>query len=66
MKLKLVDLEDNGLRYFIPVKVNDDFNLLGIWTNPDREGNKVIHYPKEITKYYEQHKDSGFFNEHII
>ena len=30
------------------------------------ERNKVIPYPKEITKYYEQHKDSGFFNEDMI
>ena len=66
IKLELVDLDDKGLRYFIPVKVNDDFNLLGVWTNPDMEGSKVIHYPKEITKYYEEHKDSGFFNEDMI
>lgn len=66
VKLELVDLDDKGLRYFIPVCVNDDFNLLGVWTNPDMEGNKVIHYPKEITKYYEEHKDSGFFNEDMI
>ena len=66
IKLELVNLDDKGLRYFIPVRVNDDFNLLGIWTNPDMEGSKVIHYPKEITKYYEAHKDSGFFNEDMI
>ena len=66
VELELIDLDDKGLRYFIPVRVNDDFNLLGIWTNPDMEGNKVIHYPKEITKYYEEHKNSGFFNEDMI
>lgn len=66
IKLDLVDLDNKGLRYFIPVNVNGDFNLLGIWTNPDMDGNKVIHYPKEITKYYEVHKDSGFFNDDMI
>ncbi|WP_405306124.1 endonuclease/exonuclease/phosphatase family protein [Methanobrevibacter sp.] len=66
VNMELVDLDDEGLRYFIPVKVNDDFNLLGIWTNPDMEGTKVVHYPKEVTKYYEEHKDSGFFNEDMI
>lgn len=66
IKLELVELDDKGLRYFIPVRVNDDFNLLGVWTNPDMEGSKVIHYPKEITKYYEEHKDSGFFNEENV
>ncbi len=66
VKIDLVDLDDKGLRYFIPVRVNDDFNLLGVWTNPDMEGRKEIYYPKEITKYYEEHKDSGFFNEDMI
>ncbi len=66
IKLDLIDLDGNGLRYFIPVRVNDTFNLLGIWTNPKIDGSKVIHYPKEITKYYEFHKDSGFFNEDMI
>ena len=66
IKMDLVDLDDKGLRYFIPVRVNDDFNLLGVWTNPDMEGRKEIYYPKEITKYYEEHKDSGFFNEDMI
>ncbi|SEL00394.1 Exonuclease III [Methanobrevibacter gottschalkii] len=66
VKLELVDLDDKGLRYFIPFTVNDDFNLLGVWTNPDMDGTKTIYYPKEITKYYEEHKDSGFFNEDMI
>lgn len=55
-----MDLDAKGLRYFIPVNVNDDFNLLGVWTNPDMDGTKTSYYPKEITKYYEEHNDSGF------
>ena len=66
VKLDLVDLDNAGLRYFIPVRVNDDFNLLGIWTNPDMKGNKVVYYPKEVTRYYELHKDSGFFNQDMV
>lgn len=66
VKLELMDLDDKGFRYFIPVNVNDDFNLLGVWTNPNMEGTKTIYYPKEITNYYEEHKDSGFFNEDMI
>ena len=65
IKLDLVDLDDGGLRYFIPVRVNDSFNLLGIWTNPNVKY-KVNEYPNEITRYYELHKDSGFFNEDLI
>ena len=65
VKIELVDLDDNGLRYFIPVRVNDSFNLLGVWTNPNLK-NKISEYPNEITRYYEQHKDSGFFNEKMI
>lgn len=66
VKLELMDLDAKGLRYFIPVNVNDDFNLLCVWTNPDMDGTKTSYYPKEITKYYEEHKDSGFFNEDMI
>lgn len=66
VKLELMDLDAKGLRYFIPVNVKDDFNLLGVWTNPDRDGTKTIYYPKEITKYYEEHNGSGFFNEDMI
>ena len=54
VEIELWDLDDQGLRYFIPVTVNGEFNLLGVWTNPDIEGNKSIYYPKEITKYYEE------------
>ena len=63
--MELVDLDDNGLRYFIPVRINDDFNILCVWTNPNVK-NQVIEYPNEITRYYEQHKDSGFFNDEMI
>ena len=64
--IEVCNLDDKGLRYFIPVTVKDKFNLLCVWTNPNMKGNKVAHYPKEITKYYETHKDSGFFNEDMI
>ena len=64
--IEICDLDNKGLRYFIPVTVKDEFNLLCVWTNPDMKGRKVAHYPKEITKYYEAHKDSGFFNEDLI
>ncbi|MBO6122213.1 MAG: endonuclease/exonuclease/phosphatase family protein [Methanobrevibacter sp.] len=65
VKIELAGLEDNGLRYFIPLKVNDTFNLLGIWTNPNVKY-PVAEYPNEITRYYELHKESGFFNEDLI
>lgn len=64
--IEVCDLDNKGLKYFIPVTVKDEFNLLCVWTNPDMKGSKVAHYPKEITKYYEAHKDSGFFNEDMI
>ena len=44
-----MDLDAKGLRYFIPVNVNDDFNLLCVWTNHDMDGTKTSYYPKEIT-----------------
>ena len=65
VEMKVWDLDDKGLRYFIPVTVNDDFNLLAVWTNIDK-GESNAKYPKLITNYYEEHKDSGFFNEDMI
>lgn len=65
VKLELMDLDDGGLRYFIPVRVNDSFNLLAIWTNPNTKY-PVAQYPKEITQYYELNKDSGFFNRDMV
>ena len=65
IKLDLVDLDDAGLRYFIPVKVNDNFNILGVWTNPDVKY-KVNEYPNEITRYCEMHKENDFFSEDVI
>lgn len=66
VKLELQDLDDDGLRYFIPVRVNDSFNLLGIWTNPNTKNTDTQKYPNEILKYHELHGDSGFFDEDII
>lgn len=43
-----MDLDDKGFRYFIPVNVNDDFNLLGVWTNPNMEGTKTIYILKKL------------------
>ena len=69
VELELVNLDNKGLKYFLPVRVNygmgDDFNLLGVWTKIDK-GESNAEYPKLITKYYEEHKDSGFFNEDIV
>ena len=65
VELELVNLDNKGLKYFLPVQVNDDFNLLGVWTKIDK-GESNAEYPKLITKYYEEHKDSGFFNEDMI
>ena len=65
VKLDLFDLEDNGLRYFIPVRVNDTFNLLGVWTNPNVKY-KVNEYLNEITRYFELHRNNEFFNSDLI
>ena len=65
IKMDLVHLDDGGLRYFIPVRVNDAFNLLGVWTNPNVK-NKVSEYPNEITRYCELHRDNPFFNKDMI
>lgn len=66
VKLELLDLDDDGLRYFIPVKVNDSFNLLAVWTNPNVKSTNTSKYPDEILKYYELHNDSELFDRDLI
>ena len=49
IKLKKLDWNLNGLRYFIPVKVNDEFTLVGSWAcNP---------YIEEFFKFIDEAKD---------
>ena len=66
MKLELLNLDDRGLRYFIPVNVNDEFNLLAVWTNPNKKSADASKYPVELLEYYELHKNSELFDRDII
>ena len=66
VKLEPLDLDDDGLRYFIPVNVNGEFNLLAVWTNPDKKSADASKYPAELLEYYELHKDSELFDRDIV
>jgi len=46
IKLEPIDDNNQGFRYFIPLRVNDTFNLLGIWAMPD--------YVEMIHDYYNE------------
>ena len=56
--IKLEPIPDNNqdLRYFIPLRVNDTFNLLGVWAMPD--------YVEMIHDYYNANRE--LFNENLV
>lgn len=56
--IKLEHISDNkqDFKYFIPLRVNDTFNLLGIWAMPE--------YVEMIHDYYNANRE--LFNENLV
>lgn len=53
-KLELLNWECNSLQLFLPVRVNDTFNLIGVWT---KEANSpTFKYIGQVWKYLELHR----------
>lgn len=55
---------DFDCRYFIPVRVNNLFTLLGVWSCPDYKNVQLRHHPEEILKYYD--KNRNLFDENLV
>jgi exonuclease III len=55
IKLEKLDWRPRGLKYFIPCRVNDEFNLLGTWCYG---GNRIknFKYIGQLWKYLQLHK----------
>lgn len=56
LKLEEIYNEENELKHFIAVNVNDSFNLLGVWAMPK--------YVEMIHDYFDAHED--LFNENLV
>ena len=53
--IRRLDWDDDGLQSFLPVRVNDAFNLIAVWT---KEANSpTFRYIGQLWKYLQKHKD---------
>jgi exonuclease III len=70
--ISLLDWPNNGLEQFLPVRINDDFNLLAVWTK--RAGGAKLRYIGQFWEYFQTHKSEltknslicGDFNSNAI
>jgi exonuclease III len=55
VEITLLPWEDGGLQLFLPVRVNDRFNLVAVWTK--QANSPTFGYIGQLWKYLELHKD---------
>jgi exonuclease III len=55
VEIQRLDWQDNGLQLFLPVRVNDRFNLVAVWTK--QANSPTFRYIGQLWKYLELHKD---------
>ncbi len=71
IKIASLDWASDRLKYFIPCRVNDDFNLLGAWCHG--ANSPTFGYIGQLWKYLQLHKTklgksiiAGDFNSNVI
>lgn len=55
VEIQRLDWEDNGLQLFLPVRVNNQFNMVGVWTK--QANSPTFRYIGQLWKYLELHKE---------
>ena len=55
VEIQRLNWEDNGLQMFLPSRVNNQFNLVGVWTK--RANSSTFRYIGQLWKYVNLHKD---------
>lgn len=53
--IKRLDWEDDGLQLFLPIRINDKFNLVGVWTK--YANSPTFRYIGQLWKYLQLHKE---------
>jgi exonuclease III len=64
IEIRRLDWLDNGLQLFLPVRVNNSFNLVGIWTK--HANSPTFRYVGQLWKYLQLHKDKMASNRTVI
>lgn len=71
IKIASLDWESEGLKYFIPCRVNDDFNLIATWCHG--ANSPTFGYIGQLWKYLQLHKTqlgksiiAGDFNSNVF
>jgi exonuclease III len=55
VKIQRLEWQDNGLQLFLPVRVNNQFNLVAVWTK--QANSPTFRYIGQLWKYLELHKE---------
>lgn len=55
IEIQRLDWQDDGLNLFLPVRVNNQFNLVAAWTKQTESG--TFRYIGQLWKYLELHKE---------
>lgn len=71
VRLEQLDWPNDGLKYFLPCRVNDDFNLLGTWCHG--ANSPTFGYIGQLWKYLQNHRYklsksiiAGDFNNNVF
>jgi exonuclease III len=59
-----LDWNDNGLQLFLPVRVNNQFNLIGVWTK--HANSPTFKYIGQLWKYLEFNKDKMAADQAVL
>ena len=55
LEMQRLDWQDNGLQSFLPVRINNQFNLVAVWTK--QANSPTFRYIGQLWKYLQLHKE---------
>jgi len=64
VKIQRLDWQDNGLQLFLPIRVNNQFNLIAVWTK--QANSPTFRYIGQLWKYLELHKEKMAMEQTVL
>jgi exonuclease III len=64
LEIQRLNWEDGGLQLFLPINVNNQFNLVGVWTK--YANSPTFRYIGQLWKYLELHKEKMSENNTVL